>query len=496
MDVSHSQVSPGLAVTGVGGRYAFLDVAPGLYYVYFYVTPPGWATGGSCSYQGDYGWQWFGFSASFGGASVVSVGQGTETSGVNAVMSAGGTISGMVSGSSDRPLSGICVALSGPDGITSNSPFTSPEPYPVTTDGRFRITDLPAGRYYVRFLPGCGLVGYVAAWYQGTARSRQLVVVRAGRGIRLEPVRLTPAATPGVLAGEISSSPTGAPVPGACVVANVPGQPAHRARAGPSGRYWFALPAGTYELRVRPCETATRALASVIRKAVVITGRHSTTDNVRLPLGTQIRGTITGAGRDQPGMCARPIPVGGAALANEASGTPFGVAGPDGQYAVTGLAPGRYKILFTPDCSFGATGFAPQWFGAPHTGRPRVVTVRAGTSRDGVNADLAADGAISGLVVGAGRRSGSPVGGVCVTALPVAAGQDQLAVATTTSVNGSYLVDFLPPGTYIIRFTSGCGANGYATQWWRQAQSESRAAVVTVTAGATTAGIKARLLPA
>jgi hypothetical protein len=112
-------------------------------------------------------------------------------------------------------------------------------------------------------------------------------------------------------------------------------------------------------------------------------------------------------------------------------------------------------MFFTSDCASGATGFASGWFSIAPSGRPRGITVRTGASRDGIDVDLAADGAISGTAVGPG---GSPVAGVCVTAVPVAAGPAPVATAAVTGVEGSYVIGFLTPGTYRVRFASGCGA--------------------------------------
>jgi len=61
------------------------------------------------------------------------------------------------------------------------------------------------------------------------------------------------------------------------------------------------------------------------------------------------------------------------------------------------------------------------------------------------------------------------------------------------SKSGSYTLLQLPPGRYKVKFSSGCGATGYVTQWWQDAPTRRAATVVTVSAGQTVSGISATL---
>jgi hypothetical protein len=82
---------------------------------------------------------------------------------------------------------------------------------------------------------------------------------------------------------------------------------------------------------------------------------------------------------------------------------------------------------------------------------------------------------------------------MCVTAIPLAGGAKAVATATTTSSDGSFRIAFLPAGTYLVRFTVGCGARGYGTEWWRHGRTARQAATVTVTPSTTTSGIDVSL---
>ena len=99
---------------------------------------------------------------------------------------------------------------------------------------------------------------------------------------------------------------------------------------------------------------------------------------------------------------------------------------------------------------------------------------------------LADDGSISGTVTG---LQGSALRGVCVAASSAGTGP----VYSVSASAGSYTITDLPAGSYRVQFSSGCGANGYRTQWWNHKSSEKSATIVTVTAGTATTGISAQL---
>jgi hypothetical protein len=152
-----------------------------------------------------------------------------------------------------------------------------------------------------------------------------------------------------------------------------------------------------------------------------------------------------------------------------------------GRYSLGGLAPGSYHILFTANCVGGGAAFAPQWFNRqPSRSRATTVRVTSGGMTSSVNAALYADGGISGTV----RVSGRAAAGVCViasavtgTAGPVLAG---------TAADGTYEIGDLPPGRYTVKFTAGCGASSYPTQWYDGARTLAEATRVRVEPGAIT----------
>ena len=179
---------------------------------------------------------------------------------------------------------------------------------------------------------------------------------------------------------------------------------------------------------------------------------------------------------------------------NPAGSFGFETTARNGSYTATGLAAGKYQVLFNdPSCQFGVPQFAAQWYnGQPTQATAATVTVSVGATKGGIDASLQPFGAISGTVTGPGS---TPVARECVTAIPV--GKDfagtlppEFAVTTKT---GGYSLGGVQPGTYKVKFSVGCGDSGFATQWWHDASSASAATVITVGSGAIVIGIDAAL---
>jgi Carboxypeptidase regulatory-like domain len=262
---------------------------------------------------------------------------------------------------------------------------------------------------------------------------------------------------------------------------------------GKSGRYQVThVPAGRWTLDPSLCLTGSAvlpglgempALAGLTRHGVVVRNGSSTGASFRLPAAGRITGTVTGGApaAAEPGLCVEATPSTGA---GEPDAT---ITNAQGGYTLGGLAAGRYRVLVTPLCVPGTAALVPQWYnGQPASGTATPVSVTAGATTAGVNASLVADGGISGTVTGSPAAA---VAGVCVGAY---AGTSSAPTAVAiTGADGSYQLGSLPPRTYTIEFSAGCGAASYTTQWFSDATSRAAATPVTVTAGAVTGDISA-----
>jgi hypothetical protein len=255
---------------------------------------------------------------------------------------------------------------------------------------------------------------------------------------------------------------------------------------GKTGTYEIpGVSTGHYTVEFSPC--GSQNLVTVFRHANVIAPRATTGVDATLVEGGSVSGLITTAGPGGvpvSGQCAR---VESASPDNAGS---TGFSGPRGKYIASGLAPGRYTVYFgSPSCSLSLPpDLVPQWYkDEPTRAKATTITVTVGHTTTGIDAALQTTGEITGMIRG---RSGAVLGGACVTAYP--AGADSVPVGAVSQGGGYSLID-LQPGRYRVEFTSGCGATGYRTQWWRDASSKRTATVITVSADHVVSGVDASL---
>ncbi len=451
------------------GTYSIRDLAPGQYLVDF-----------GCGQDARYADQWFDGAPDSGSAALVSASAG-RTTGISAVLRPGGTISGVVTGKSGRPLAGVCAtAVSAGQAATQGAGFVLGTPE-TNARGQYRITGLAAGRYDVAFSPCTESSPYAMRWYRGTASplSATAVKVSSGKTTAGINVRLV---TGGTVSGEVLTA-THAPLRNVCVFA-------FDARTGSVG-FGFTGKAGTYKLtglssggytvEFEPCDN--RNLVSVLSRAKV-TAPHATTGiDATLAPGGSVAGVVTTAGVPVTNACVEVV------SSNPANPGAFTGTGQGGSYLATGLAAGNYQVEFNnPQCVLDG-GLAPQWYDdQPTQATAAMVPVTVGQTTPSINAELGTDGAITGTVSG---PSATPVDGVCVTALPVPLDGSRPIVAVSGS--GGYTLTNLIPGQYEVKFSSGCGATGYATQWWQDASSQAQATVITVGTGQVVSGKNATL---
>jgi hypothetical protein len=119
--------------------------------------------------------------------------------------------------------------------------------------------------------------------------------------------------------------------------------------------------------------------------------------------------------------------------------------------------------------------------------------VKAPAAVTGINAKLGVAGSISGTVR---DSAGKLQAGVCVAAVPADPGNG--IAGAVTGQHGTYQIRQLGAGTYHVYLGDafcGSGASGhvFAPQWFKGQQSQATATDVTVTAGAETSDIGAKL---
>jgi protocatechuate 3,4-dioxygenase beta subunit len=344
---------------------------------------------------------------------------------------------------------------------------------------------LAAGRYDVLFSQCASRQQYPDQWYRGqtSVQFATPVTIKAGATTRGIDATMRPGAT---VTGTVVNS-AGKPVNYVCVSAynSNTGQFGF-AITGKTGTYTMrALATGSYTVTFNPCNSGVN-LQAVERHVKVTAGRTARGVNARLVPGGSAQGVVTVAGSTVPVAfaCVQFI------SANPANLGGFGFTDANGKYRAAGIAPGSYKVDFNdPLCGLGVDGLAPQWYNdKPTQATADNVTITLGHTTTGIDAALQTDGAITGAVLG---PSSTPLSGICVTAMPLAAGFTPVVAISGTS--GGFTLTEMLPGQYKVEFSSGCGVTGYRTQWWANASSAQAAMVITVSAATTVPNINAKM---
>jgi hypothetical protein len=468
----------GAVTSAFNGGYEFDNLPPGQYQAEFF----------NCAEPDIFASQWFHGRPGQPASDLISVRAGVRTTGVDAVLALSGSISGVVTGKNGAKLTGVCVTT------TNLSDHTQDEAQatllsPFTSGGSYTVTGLPAGTYAVQFT-SCEGQPYASQWYHASASLAKATAVKVTSGKTTKNINAALTAG-GSVSGKVTVAATGKARANVCVLASDAADGSSGvAITSASGGYTIShLAAGSYTVDYFSCVADSGGLADQARTGVTVAGGKATT-GVNAALG--VSGTISGTVRSgsqaaaEPGICVEASPKTGHGVSE------FGISGPSGAYAVEGLAPGSYRLLFTPVCVVGTASLVPQWFnGQQAEAAATPVTVTAGKTRSGVNATLTADGSIAGTVTSA-TPGGPDLTGICVRAVPAGgAGQPVIAI----SGNGGYQASGLAPGSYQVEFSSGCGITGYATQWFNGQSAQGSATTVTVTQGAVTPGISAVMKP-
>lgn len=150
----------------------------------------------------------------------------------------------------------------------------------------------------------------------------------------------------------------------------------------------------------------------------------------------------------------------------------------DGYYELQGLYPGSYKVWFD---AYYASDFASEWYndkGSFDTGN--MLAVSSGSTTTNIDAVLGTGGTISGTVLNPG---GGGLGGVVVAAYDL---DHRLAFSTQTYTGGQYYLDALAPGCYKIYFDPTFTTGQYIAEWYFDKANFDLADPLTVTAGAQT----------
>jgi hypothetical protein len=470
----HAQDSRGhfadALATGSSGSYSVGGLPAGNYLVSFTPCP-----------AANYVSQYYNGASTPDGATLVAVGASGNTSSINATLVTGSSISGTVTDAAGVALSNMCVYAIGSSGGIINNTTTS-------SSGGYVLNALAAGSYRVQF-SDCTGGNHLTQFWNARSDPNLADVIKLATAGSASGINASLAAG-GRISGTITNS-SGTALAGACAAASpAAGGPAVSASAPTSSTGVYTIPAlasGTYDVEFFDCSGGNHAPQwyqsqpnEASATAVTVTAGGTVSGvNGALSTGGSISGTVTANGSPVLNACV---------VVNDSSGNQVGAGATDasGNYTVSGLPSGTDTVGFS-DCF--ASSHVPQWYnGQPDATSATGVTVTAGSTTSGINANLTITGAISGIVTNA---SNAPLQDICVSAQPVGGGSPTSATSDPT---GAYTVANLPPGNYLVDFNSCTSANaGFEHEWYPNGFSASTATPISVSANTTTGGINASL---
>jgi Carboxypeptidase regulatory-like domain len=484
------------APTNAAGQYTIAGLAPGSYKVNF---SPGYICGEhGCTTQ-NYLMQYYNGRSTFEEADAVSVSAEAETPGIDAQMQEGGRITGTVTKASGG------AALEGVQVCARTSTYDYGHCATTNSSGEYTISAVPAGTYSVAFSPPYG-GNYLTQYYNGKTSFEEAdaVSVTAGSTIPGIDAQMHEG---GRITGTVTKASGGAALEGVQVCARTSTYDyGHCATTNSSGEYTIAaLATGPYKVSFAPGYGSGNYLTQYYNgkssfeeaDAVSVTAGSTTPGiDAQMHEGGRITGTVTkasgGAALEDIEVCARTTAYeyGHCATTNSS-----------GEYTIGSLAPGSYKVNFSPGYICDEHGCSEQNYltqyynGKSSFEEADAVSVSAETATPGIDAQMHEGGRITGTVTKAS-------GGAVLEEIDVCARQtnEEYAHCATTNSSGEYTIVALASASYKVEFSPGyiCGEHGcttqnYLMQYYNGKTSFEEADAVSVTAGSTTPGVDAQM---
>jgi hypothetical protein len=445
--------------------------------------------------------QWYGGGSDPDSAVGVDVSADAATTGIDAQLMVGGSISGTVTDLADpHGLGSVCItATNGADGsthtVTSNS------------DGTYAVTGLSAGSYTIEFDPTCSIntpSSDVAQWYPGAPNQFDATPVSVTLGAVISGIDASLVASGGISGKVVDAKHPGGLV-GVCVAASSSdgGSGGGSATTTSGGRFEIdGLAPDSYAVQFDPTCSGYATSADVLQwyggasqqtsSPALSVAAGKVTNGVNATLATG--GTISGKVIDKAhrkglgGVCVTVISTNGDGSLGSA------ITGSAGAYSVGGLRADSYSVEFDPTCAGrSASADVIQWYtAATSSTSAKLVKVKLGKATKKINATLLAGGTITGRVTDAADPSG--LAQVCVTASSIS-GLGPFGQALT-SESGNYAIEGLPAGSYDVEFDPTCAGtqdSPDAPLWFSGATSATSATTVVVASGKTKSGVSAVL---
>lgn len=163
----------------------------------------------------------------------------------------------------------------------------------------------------------------------------------------------------------------------------------------------------------------------------------------------------------------------------------IGMTNANGEYTITGLASGTYRIHYIPNSPGQSSGYA--------LGTSGMITVTAPHTKSGVNISLIPGGSITGQVTGSDTGAALPSVWVYIEGnnVPLGWGYE------IRHLDGAQNYQFagLPPGTYRVYAVDRVGQSKYIPEYYNNQATASSATLITVSASHTISNVNFVLEP-
>ena len=402
------------------------------------------------------------------------------TSTPTGVVTSTGSIEGKVTTAGESAIAGISVRAyeaSGGERLVGSTETDG--------SGHYSLPALKTGSYKLEFSGS----GYITQFYNGkaTLAAADAVAVTLGTATRAD---ATMKAATGSISGTVSGASGGGGLGAIKVTAYLAstGVLAASSETDGSGKYTITgLKPGEYKVQFSGSGYTTRfyngksSLGSATKIAVSAGAVASGIDANMVGSTASLKGKVLDSGGH---VIAGALVI----VYREASGGVFlfgalATTGAEGTYAVSGLAPGIYKV------EFSAAGYLNQFYESAETlPAATPISLAGGASVEGIDASLGTSvGEISGKV---SDGEGSPLGAVEVSLYEVNSGEDLFVASTATEEGtGEYALADLAPGTYKVEFSKP----GYITQFHNDKPTLGAADELDVHSGEELSGVDAQM---
>ncbi len=491
------------ATSGTDGEYTLAGLPTGEYVVEFY---PEYKS--SLNYLEQY----YSGKSSYSEATKVAVTAGDPTPGINAAMIAGGEITGKVTSATTKEGLGkiaVC-ATSGSDEL-GNDECTA-----TNANGEYTIVRLTSGEYGVQFYSYGTNGNYLTQYYDDKAAFAEATKVAVSAGSTTSGINAA-LLTGGEITGTVTSATSKKPLADVEVCAISGSEEYGCATTNATGQYGLTrLGTGEYKVEFSsPAHYQTQyyndqsSLANANTVSVTAGATTSEIDAALLAAG-EISGTVKNANGEpitSEDVCVQAyLPVSGED--EEWSYSQSAVTNASGEYAITGLQAGSYKIAFA-DCDQSDSGYrasarddVPQYYsGTTHWSSASLVVLSAGGVKTGIGAELAAGTSISGHAYSSSNNSVAK-SAECVSAQQSPSGGPPNWVSgpladyyeAESNSEGAYSVAHLAPSAeYVVEFSDCDFPKQYLTQFDGGVSTPEAATVLTPTVDSPATGIDAHL---